>query len=387
MAYNELFGLDNSEVSEANFETVFGSLHEGVIAGINNECRVNASTPAAMPVEVETGVLVAGGVFIELTATEVLAIGANASGQDRIDRIVARRTNATNAVAIAVLQGTPGTPPSAPALTRAGGVYEISLAQVYVANGAAQINPEDIKDEREDCDLCGYVSGRSCRQQEREFIEGVRQYGEWSAYGSGTSMAGTLLYEGVGAADNASGAVTDADGIGLRQDTQNVLNQEAHTFLTASYVHRRDYHTVVEFKFKLQHTTNVRLFVGLTNTQVILGGDDPAGTECAGLQFSTSRPDTNWQFMIDDNVIQTVVDTGVPVDTNAHYVRVECSEDETYILIELFDANHDIQASYAFTANLPALATAMEPRSGIRTLAAAVKSIVQYYARGINRGI
>lgn len=81
---------------------------------------------------------------------------------DRIDRIVLRLnvSDAVRSIAIAVKKGTPGGTPTPPTLERvAGGVWELSLAQIYVAANATAITQADITDERPDTSVCGFVTG------------------------------------------------------------------------------------------------------------------------------------------------------------------------------------------------------------------------------------
>lgn len=101
-------------------------------------------------VKVPTGrAIVRGHYYENASPTKVLAIAANASGNPRIDRVVLRLDPSANSVTLAVLQGTPAGSPSAPALTQTDvGVFEISLARVTVANGATNIVPADVIDER-----------------------------------------------------------------------------------------------------------------------------------------------------------------------------------------------------------------------------------------------
>jgi len=394
MAYEQLFGLDASTVSEANFESVFGELLEGVFLGIANECRVY-ETGAALSVEVMTGTFITGGAFGRVTAQETLAIGvAPAAPNSRIDRIVLRRDNATNAITLAVLAGTPGAPGLVPALTR-DGVYEISLAQVYVGSDVVVINPEDITDERGEAAICGYVSGKASEQIDRDFIQGNRQWGAWSGYGSATLLALEQLYAQSMIVDNASAVVSDADGVGLQQDTSGVLNNNAYILgayntvgPVAAPCHARRYWTVWECKFKLLQEDDQRVFIGLHSSfdpAVVLAADDPAG-DYAGLQFSTVR-DTNFQFVTKNNVAQELWDSGVPIDTDAHILRIVFRPDETWVAMFLYDTDRNIEASIWTDSFLPTLATNLYPWSGVRTLAAAVKSIVQYYAEGVNRKI
>lgn len=93
-----------------------------------------------------------GGGPYALTLT---AGGANA----RIDRVVIRLNLSTDMRTIlpVVLQGTPAVTPTAPALTRSGEIYEISLAQIYIAAGMTLLSDASITDERANESLCGAI--------------------------------------------------------------------------------------------------------------------------------------------------------------------------------------------------------------------------------------
>lgn len=79
---------------------------------------------------------------------------------NRIDRVVMRLDSTNRLMTIAVKQGTAASTPTAPALTRVtGGVWELSLAQIYVGAGVTTITQANITDERADTSLCGYVTG------------------------------------------------------------------------------------------------------------------------------------------------------------------------------------------------------------------------------------
>lgn len=80
---------------------------------------------------------------------------------NRIDRVVLHldTSAAYRSITIQVKTGTAAATPTAPALTRSGSVYELSLAQIYVAAGATAITQAEITDERADTSLCGFVTG------------------------------------------------------------------------------------------------------------------------------------------------------------------------------------------------------------------------------------
>lgn len=386
MTYSQLFGLDESSVSEANFEAVFGGLHEGVLAGINNQCRVQASSPAAMTVEVLTGIMVSGGVFIQVTSTEILAIGANVSGNPRIDRVIVRRDNTTDTVTILVVQGIPGVAPTPPALTRAGGIYDISLAQVLVVNGAVQINAQDVWDERRDSTVCGMASGKVWDLKKKLDVWHRYPWGEWQGYGSATVTENAGLLSAATNTDNASAAVNDTDGIGLRQDTSNVAANDATTE-SIQGVSARQLNPAVEFKIKLSSIAAIRLFAGFaaTTAATMVAADNPAA-QCAGIQFSTDRGDTHWMYRCRDaGAGITLVDSGVAPTTNAVFLRVEIDDAAAAVIFTIFDANHNVIGSGRATTNLPSAATGLAVICGLETRTTTVKSITQYWARLVNQ--
>ncbi len=123
--------------------------HGWVVPNYANQLLVQATTPASMDIYVETGCAFGGGRIYENTVQSTLTIAPNATGNPRIDRIVLRATIASQTIRVVVLQGTAAAVPSLPALTQTAATYEISLAYIWVANGAATIANTEIHDERE----------------------------------------------------------------------------------------------------------------------------------------------------------------------------------------------------------------------------------------------
>ena len=96
-------------------------------------------------VKVTAGTAWVRGHFYSSTAEEILAIGANSSGNPRIDTIVLTLDPATNSIVVAVVAGTAAAAPVPPTLTQTGtGVYQHPLADVAVANGAATITAANV---------------------------------------------------------------------------------------------------------------------------------------------------------------------------------------------------------------------------------------------------
>jgi hypothetical protein len=85
------------------------------------------------------------GHFYQSTAEEVLAVGANASGNPRIDTVVLTLDPTANSIVLAIVAGTAAAAPVPPTLTQTDtGVYQYPLANVTVANGAATIAATDV---------------------------------------------------------------------------------------------------------------------------------------------------------------------------------------------------------------------------------------------------
>jgi hypothetical protein len=89
---------------------------------------------------------------------------------DRIDRVVLRLdlSLGVRAINAKVLKGEPSATPIAPALTRSGNIYEISLATVRIIAGKSYIEATEISDERSDDVVCGIIE-RNTREVPQVF--------------------------------------------------------------------------------------------------------------------------------------------------------------------------------------------------------------------------
>lgn len=127
------------------------------------------ATPAtAMQVTAAGGMVVsvaAGWGFIKCkyinnTAAAQFTLAAADVVLNRIDRVVIRLDKDNRTMSLAIKQGTAASTPTAPALTRqSSGIWELSLAQIYVGAGVTSITQANITDERANTSLCGYVTG------------------------------------------------------------------------------------------------------------------------------------------------------------------------------------------------------------------------------------
>jgi len=378
MTVAQIFGMDQSVISEANLELGMGGMLEGVCLGYAEECRVEFL--ALFSITVHTGILTVGGVFVAVSADEAVTVSVGAA-LPRYDRIIARRDNATNTVWIGAKEGTPAANPTPPSLTRSGGIYEISLARILIPAGGGVID-RNIVDERGEPSLCGYISFKAYQQVQRAAVEGWRQRGSWSAQAHGTLVGGAGIYSSLSQVAGVAPA-QDADGIAVQQTTAAALNADAYV-MSLYNLQRRSQSPMFECKFKLGAIAVERLAVGINSGGLFPGSDIPV-TIGAALSYSTSRPDTNFMFVTGDGVSYTLVNSGVPADTAAHVLRILL--DTNSVIFELMDTYRNIQSCVRMTTTLPGLTAPMIVGARLRTLEGVAKTIYQYYATGINRNI
>lgn len=100
---------------------------------------VLATNPASTNVEIQVGAALVNGRLYENTTIVTKAVGANASGNARIDTVILRIDFVAQTIRLVVLQGTPAASPVPPTLTQNASYWEIPLADIAVANGFATL--------------------------------------------------------------------------------------------------------------------------------------------------------------------------------------------------------------------------------------------------------
>ena len=145
----------------------------GVYMESSSSLAVVPTSPPSMNVVVQPGAAWVGGAYAEVTTAKTLAIAAAPASGTRMDRVVLRRNNATNYIELDVVQGVASSSPSPPSLTRAGDIYEISLATIVVPAGTTAIGASNIIDERPDPQLCGHVTPGAPRGYTSRLVGGV----------------------------------------------------------------------------------------------------------------------------------------------------------------------------------------------------------------------
>ena len=143
----------DSEFLRAVFKQYFS---DGVFYNPADALQVTADT--GMNVQVAPGACHIQGAMAIEDSSRVLAV--QASGDlDRIDTVVARLdlSLAVRSIDLYVLKGTPAETPAAPALTRNNTVWELGLADLFIAKNTAEISQQRITDTRLDTARCGQV--------------------------------------------------------------------------------------------------------------------------------------------------------------------------------------------------------------------------------------
>lgn len=127
-------------------------------AGTN--LQVSPSSGLVLAVGYGAAMLDGYGFWLKDDSTGVKTVSLVAANTlPRKDRIVVRldKSVGTRLATIAVKTGTPAASPSAPTLTRAGNIFEISLAVVAVGANVLSISAGNITDERTNNSVCGIV--------------------------------------------------------------------------------------------------------------------------------------------------------------------------------------------------------------------------------------
>lgn len=132
----------------------------GVFALNDSTCfLVKKSAAGGLVITVSPGTCLINGATAYDEAPADLQLD-NGTDQPRIDTIALRLNDnvAYRNISLVVIKGAPEASPKPPALIRAGGVYDIGIADVYVSANASELSPSAISDTRLDAERCGYAT-------------------------------------------------------------------------------------------------------------------------------------------------------------------------------------------------------------------------------------
>jgi hypothetical protein len=128
-----------------------------------------------MEIKAHKGTGYINGYLYENTDTLILKVSTADGLKPRIDKVVLRWSQVDRNIRIYIKEGIPNSNPTAPSLERGADIYELGLANIYVAQGAYEIREADITDIRLDTESCGIVN--SILQADTTAI--FNQYQSW----------------------------------------------------------------------------------------------------------------------------------------------------------------------------------------------------------------
>ena len=204
------------------------------------------------------------------------------------------------------------------------------------------------------------------------------QFGGWSPARSSGTVGDFGICDAVIVTQAAGASGRDSDGHRFQQNTAASAGSEA-SLRTATGTSAIELLPQFLFKFKLNQTTDTRLFMGITSSSAVLNADDPA-FDCIGLQYSSARADTNFQITTRDTA-QSLTDTGVAVDTDAHTIIFTVNSTSS-VSVEMLDNTGASEFTGEITTQIPTSTVNLDVHAGIQTLAAST-GIVFHYAHYI----
>lgn len=158
-----------------NLAVIIGN---GVLRSTADDLKV---TMQGLTPKVNAGRAWINGHYYYNTAQKTLSAITAPTGGGRYDRIVLRlnlNLNERN-ISVVYVEGVASNNPVKPALTRTGNIYDLCLADLYIAAGS---NTAAVYDKRSDADVCGWVYSvvgdesffKSLDNSFEEWFEGVR---------------------------------------------------------------------------------------------------------------------------------------------------------------------------------------------------------------------
>ena len=189
---------------------------------------------SGMKVEVKAGKGFINGYAFKQDSDKVFTLPTANGMLPRIDRVVLRWDLAGRQMLIDILVGVPSASPTAPLLTRTTEVYELGLADIYVAKGAIEVTINNITDTRYNSALCGIVTGAI---DQFDFSALTTQFDAWYAsfkaqviaeYSSYANAVNTAITKSTTATSNANTAA----------DAANAAAESANKAAAAVYTDR-----------------------------------------------------------------------------------------------------------------------------------------------------
>ena len=202
--------------------------------------ELQVTSAGGMDVSVSSGYANLEGKVRFFDSATKLTLATAGATYPRIDTVVVERNDTDRQITIKAITGTYSANPTATAPVRANNIYQIVLAQIYVAAGATSITQAAITDTRKDTSLCGIVAATVKNPDFGQwYAQNESQFSEWFAAMKGqltTDAAGNLqteidaLKETVGT--NTSGIAANKEAIA--SNTAKLVTTSKNITLAAS---------------------------------------------------------------------------------------------------------------------------------------------------------
>ena len=152
---------DRAISSEPLRKLIKSLFSDGVLPNPSTNMQVQAGE--GMTVIVNSGFAICNGCMKLEEKARTLVVQASSTSLDRIDTVILRLNNNEDVRSLDfyVLQGTPATNPVRPSLTQNDTIWEIGLADVFIASNTSVITNQRITDTRYETARCGIISSIS----------------------------------------------------------------------------------------------------------------------------------------------------------------------------------------------------------------------------------
>lgn len=161
--------------------------------------ELQVTSAGGMDVSVSSGYANIDGKVRFFDSATKLTLATAGATYPRIDTIVVERNDTDRKITVKAITGTYSANPTATAPVRANNIYQIVLAQIYVAAGATSITQAAITDTRKDTSLCGIVAATIKNPDFGQwYAQNEAQFSEWFNAMKGqltTDAAGNLQTE------------------------------------------------------------------------------------------------------------------------------------------------------------------------------------------------
>lgn len=152
---------DRAISSEPLRKLIKSLFSDGVLPNPSTNMQVQSGE--GMTVIVNPGFAICNGCMKLEEKARTLVVQASSTSLDRIDTVILRLNNNEDVRSLDfyVLQGTPATNPVRPSLTQNDTIWEIGLADVFIASNTSVITNQRITDTRYETARCGIISSIS----------------------------------------------------------------------------------------------------------------------------------------------------------------------------------------------------------------------------------